>query len=117
MDAKKRERRIIASLEGADKATIALVRPLVEEVAWMEQRLVETRTYIGSSKVVIRYDNGGGQVGIRKNPAYDAYHDLFRSYTAGLKALRDATGKAVAGADDAGSLAAARQGSPVFKAV
>ena len=34
--------------------------------------------------VVIEYNNGGGQEGIRENPIFKAYISLFRIYLAGL---------------------------------
>ena len=41
-----------------------------------------------NQSVVIPYDNGGGQVGIRANPAFGEYQKLLRSYTATFDELR-----------------------------
>lgn len=60
---------------------------LAENVLWMEIKLAEARAMIGDSSLVVGYDNGGGQKGIRRNPAFDAYNALLSSYTKALKQL------------------------------
>lgn len=60
---------------------------LAENVLWMEVKLAEARAMIGDSSLVVGYDNGGGQKGIRRNPAFDAYNSLLGSYTKALKQL------------------------------
>lgn len=60
---------------------------LAENVLWMEVKLAEARAMIGDSSLVVGYDNGGGQKGIRRNPAFDAYNALLSSYTKALKQL------------------------------
>lgn len=58
--------------------------PLVEELAWQRVKLEETRHAIKDSAVVIAYDNGGGQKGIRENPIYKGYIALWRAYMLGF---------------------------------
>lgn len=65
---------------------------LCENVLWMETKLAEAREAIGRSQVAIPYDNGGGQKGIRKNPAFDGYNSLMSSYTKALKQLCEMLG-------------------------
>ena len=65
---------------------------LAENVLWMEAKLAEARKAIGKSSVAIPYDNGGGQRGIRKNPAFDGYNSLMSSYTKALKQLCEMLG-------------------------
>lgn len=35
----------------------------------------------------MEYDNGGGQTGVRENPAFRAYEALWKTYLSGLDAL------------------------------
>lgn len=60
---------------------------LAENVLWMEGKLAEARAEIGGAGLTVDYDNGGGQTGIRRNPAFDAYNALLSSYTKALKQL------------------------------
>lgn len=60
---------------------------LAVEVLWMADKLKAARRQIGSKGVAVRYDNGGGQKGERRNPAFDGYNALFKSYVLGLNKL------------------------------
>ena len=66
---------------------------LAENVLWMAVKLEETRLAIGDEGVSVPYDNGGGQSGMRRNPAFDGYNALMSSYTKALKQLCEMTGK------------------------
>ena len=68
-------------------ATRARAVELAENVLWMEGKLAEARKAIGKSSVAIPYDNGGGQRGIRKNPAFDGYNSLMAQYVRALNQL------------------------------
>lgn len=70
------------------------VRELATNVLFMRKKLAETRMGIARQQVVIPYDNGGGQTGIRRNPAFDGYLALLKSYQSAIKELRDMLGKA-----------------------
>ena len=61
----------------------------------MADRLIEEGKRIPDEPLVIEYDNGGGQSGIRENPFYTAYEKLLASYSKTLTAV-----KAMAGNDD-----------------
>ena len=74
---------------------------LAENVLWMEVKLANAREVIGKSSVAIPYDNGGGQKGIRKNPAFDGYNSLMSSYTKALKQLCEMLGTEVEDDGDA----------------
>ena len=60
------------------------LKPIVENVAWMKEKLDDAREKIAESSVAIPYDNGGGQTGIRENPLYKGYESLWKSYMAGM---------------------------------
>lgn len=57
---------------------------LAQNVLFMADKLNETRQNAADMPIVIAYDNGGGQKGIRKNPVFEAYSQLFNSYLKGL---------------------------------
>lgn len=63
---------------------IAALESVIENVAWMKARLDEARNAITGTTVAIPYDNGGGQKGIRENPAFKGYEALFKSYMGGM---------------------------------
>ena len=88
-DHRTRAESICASLP---EPTRARAVELAENVLWMEAKLANAREVIGRSSVAIPYDNGGGQRGIRKNPAFDGYNSLMSSYTKALKQLCEMLG-------------------------
>lgn len=88
-DYRSRAEAICASLP---EPTRARAVELAENVLWMEGKLANAREVIGKSSVAIPYDNGGGQRGIRKNPAFDGYNSLMSSYTKALKQLCEMLG-------------------------
>lgn len=73
--------------ENVDKNRHPYAETLEREVAWMAQRLEQSRAVIADSSILIAYDNGGGQKGVRKNPGYEAYSQLFASFVKGMQAL------------------------------
>ena len=87
--------RAAAIADGAPENVRDRARELAENVLWMEQKLEDARRVIGKSSVAIPYDNGGGQKGIRKNPAFDGYNSLMSSYTKALKQLCEMLGTEV----------------------
>ena len=73
---------------------------LALDVLFMRGKLEETRAGIAKQQVVIPYDNGGGQVGIRANPAFAEYQKLLKSYTAAFNELRGLLESKAKTADD-----------------
>jgi len=65
---------------------------LAEQVIFMAKKLKESKAGLRDQAIVIPYDNGGGQTGIRENPAFTAYEKLLTAYTRSLTALRDVIG-------------------------
>ena len=74
---------------GIEENRIELLEPLIQNTAWMKVKLEEAREAIKTSNVVIPYDNGGGQTGLRENPLFKGYESLFNSYMSGLRGILD----------------------------
>ena len=64
-----------------------LMRDTIENVAWMKVKLDDTREVIKRSDVAIPYVNSAGEKGVRKNPLFDGYEALWKSYQAGMRTL------------------------------
>lgn len=64
---------------------------LAENVIFQCGKLAETRRAMqkNNSQLVVPYNNGGGQSGIRKSPIYEAYNQLMANYRKSLQQLDD----------------------------
>lgn len=64
---------------------------LAENVIFQCSKLGETRRAMESKKqqLVVAYDNGGGQRGVRKHPIYEAYNQLMANYRKSLAQLTE----------------------------
>lgn len=62
---------------------------LAESVVFMAKKLEESRAIMEGEPLVIDYDNGGGQCGIRENPHYTAYEHLLTAYGKSLRQLTE----------------------------
>ena len=89
--AEEEERRILDLLDeiGISDKRRKLLGPIVTNTAWMKAKLDDAREAIKNSNIVIAYDNGGGQKGIRENPLFKGYESLWRSYMAGMGKILD----------------------------
>lgn len=74
---------------GVKQKKLDALEPIIENTAWMRLKLDETRETIKTSSVVIPYDNGGGQKGLRENPLFKGYEALFKSYMQGMGKILD----------------------------
>lgn len=72
----------------SDKRMRAL-EPIILNTAWMKAKLDDAREAIKNSNIVIAYDNGGGQKGIRENPLFKGYESLWKSYMQGMGRILD----------------------------
>ena len=84
----ERLKRLLFDCEVSEK-TIELLSATIENTAWIKVKLDETRETIKTSKVVIPYDNGGGQKGLRENPLFKGYESLLKAYMSGIKQILD----------------------------
>lgn len=78
---------------GVSETYLNILNATIENTAWMKVKLDEAREAIKTSNVVIPYDNGGGQKGLRENPLFRGYESLFKSYMSGMKQILDALPK------------------------
>lgn len=65
---------------------------LEAQADFQRKSLEEARKRLVNEPLVIEYDNGGGQSGIRENPEWTAYEKLLKSYQATLRAIELQTG-------------------------
>lgn len=72
---------------GMSAEELAASAELIQNVGFLEDRLYNARIDMAEEPLVVAYDNGGGQQGVRKNPAYEVYTKLYSSYIAGVRTL------------------------------
>ena len=76
-------------------ATNKNMQELEAQADFQRVQLEAARKRLAKEPLVIEYDNGGGQSGIRENPEWLAYEKLLKSYHATLRAITaQAGGKA-----------------------
>lgn len=75
---------------GISDKRMKMLEPIILNTAWMKAKLDDARSAIKESNIVVAYDNGGGQKGIRENPLFKGYENLWRSYMAGMSKILDA---------------------------
>jgi len=75
---------------GVSERRIRMLEPVIENTAWMKAKLDESRQLVQQSAIVISYDNGGGQKGLRENPIFKGYEALFKSYMNGMDRILNA---------------------------
>lgn len=87
----KEKRRLTRMLRTGktDPELVKALRPIIDNTAWMHVKLEDARAAIRNTQVAIPYDNGGGQKGIRENPAFHGYESLWKSYMLGMGRLLD----------------------------
>lgn len=66
---------------------------LIGQLRLMADRIIEEGKHIPDEPLVMEYDNGGGQTGVRENPFYPAYEKLLTSYTRTMAAVKDIAGE------------------------
>lgn len=84
----KRINKILKDAGVKDKK-IALLKPVIENTAWMKVKLDDARTAVKNSQIVVAYDNGGGQKGLRENPIFKGYESLWKAYMQGMQRIID----------------------------
>lgn len=62
---------------------------LAKAVVLMSEKIEAAIVELQDAPLVIPYDNGGGQTGIRENPEFVAFEKLMASYTKSLRQLTE----------------------------
>lgn len=65
---------------------------LKEQLQHLADRILIEGRHMDDEPLIIDYDNGGGQSGVRENPYYPAYEKLLASYVKTLAAAKDLCG-------------------------
>ena len=81
----KRLQRLTKDVIPDDKRTA--IMPLMSNIAFLKVKLDQARVELMGESIFTEYDNGGGQTGVRENPAFRAYEALWKTYLSGLDAL------------------------------
>ena len=63
-----------------------------EQLQLLAARILTEGKRLETEPLIIEYDNGGGQAGVRENPYYPAYERLLASYVKTLTAAREICG-------------------------
>lgn len=89
--AEEEQNRILDLLSeiGISERRRKMMEPIILNTAWMKAKLDDAREAIKHSNIVISYDNGGGQKGIRENPLFKGYESLWKSYMQGMSKILD----------------------------
>jgi hypothetical protein len=89
--AESEQNRIINLLTdaGISDRRMKILKPIILNTAWMKAKLDDAMEAIKNSNIVITYDNGGGQKGIRENPLFKGYEALWKSYILGMNKILD----------------------------
>lgn len=72
---------------GMDEDMLALCAELISNVGFLEDELWNARCDLMDAPIVVEYDNGGGQAGLRKHPGLEAYTRLYQQYLQGIRTL------------------------------
>lgn len=89
--AEEEQNRIIELLVdvGISERRRKMMEPIIVNTAWMKAKLDDAREAIKHSNIVIAYDNGGNQKGIRINPLFTGYESLWKAYMNGMSRILD----------------------------
>lgn len=89
--AKREQERMNAILADAkiSQRRMDALQPVIENTAWMKAKLDDARAAIKTAQIVVTYNNGGGQKGIRENPLFKGYEALWKSYMHGMNRILD----------------------------
>ena len=87
--AKYEKNKIVRLLKAAGVAerTIKLLQPAIQNTATLKAKLDDIQEEIQDADLLIEYDHGGGQSGLKENPIFRMYESMWKSYTAGMKMI------------------------------
>lgn len=68
-----------------DENKFTLIKPHLEQIAYMKVQLEELQKMIDETGLVERYQNGENQFGMKPSAAVKAYNDIIRSFSGETK--------------------------------
>lgn len=68
------------------------VKTLEEQIRVMSDKLIQAAKQVPAENLIVEYDNGGGQTGVRENPFFPAYEKLLNSYIKAVMTLNELSG-------------------------
>lgn len=80
-------------VRNSDERVRKEIEVLYKQTAFVSRKLREAQKDLKGQTLTIEYDNGGGQKGIRENPAFTAYEKLLNTYTRALTKLTELIGE------------------------
>ena len=83
----KEENRLLELFQNATDAERKLALPSIKNLAFMRIQLEDLQDEITNKGVIEKYDNGGGQKGLKQSTALQSYNNLIKSYNTTLKLL------------------------------
>ena len=83
----KEEQRLLQLFQNATDAERKLALPSIKNLAFMVIQLQDLQEEITSKGAIEKYDNGGGQKGLKQSTALQSYNNLIKSYNTTLKLL------------------------------
>ena len=83
---RKEKQKIIRELRKAkiSKHKMKVLESVIDNVAFLKVKLDKVRAQLLTEELMVEYDNGGGQKGIRENPIYKQYQSLFGNFMKGM---------------------------------
>ena len=109
---KKRLRSLLGGAGLTDKRRAAL-EAIIDNLAFQRVKLEQTVSRIADEDLSIPFDNGGGQTGVRENPAFRSYVSLWKSYLSGIEKII----AALPGEDQQSATEAAQNGDNVLQMI
>ena len=87
--AKYEKNRIVRLMRaaGASEETIKLLQPVIQNTASLKAKLDDAQEEIQEAPLTIKWDNGGGQSGVKENPVFRMYESMWKAYMSGMKTI------------------------------
>ena len=86
---RKERQKLIRELKKAkiSRHKMKVLESVVDNVAFLKVTLDGLREQLLTEEILIEYDNGGGQKGVRENPLYKQYTSLFGNFMKGMEKI------------------------------
>ncbi len=83
---RKERQKLVRELKKAkiSKHKMKVLEAVIDNVAFLKVTLDDLREMLLTEEILVEYDNGGGQKGIKENPLYKEYTTLFGNFMKGM---------------------------------